>query len=159
MSMELFKHLTGTDIVHVPYKGAGPAMTALIAGEVDMVLAAVGAALPHVKAERLRAIAIGGEQRVAALADVPTFSESGIRLSASSWYGVVVPRQTPASIVTKLHETLTSVLKAPAMHTRLTEQGFHVNASSPQEFSALIREELAVWRKVIDATGLKGKTP
>ena len=154
---ELLKHITGTQIVHVPYKGAGPGLTAVVGGEVDMMFAAVGAALPHVKAERLRAVAIGGDKRSAAVPDVATFRESGYALDASSWYGVVAPARTPRAIVTKLNETAVRVLNAPALKTHLTSQGFELVASEPEAFGKLIREELATWRKVIEAAGLKGK--
>ncbi|HYC49256.1 MAG TPA: tripartite tricarboxylate transporter substrate binding protein [Burkholderiales bacterium] len=156
MTMELFKHISGTDIVHVPYKGAGPGLTALIAGETDMMLAAVGAALPHVKADRLRAIAVGGDKRAASLPELPTFRESGYAIDASSWYGLVAPRSTPRAVLSKLHDTVVRVLNAPTLNTQLTNQGFNVAASDPAQFGKLIREELATWGKVIDAAGLKG---
>jgi tripartite-type tricarboxylate transporter receptor subunit TctC len=158
MSMELLKHITGTDILHVPYKGAGPGLTAVVAGEVNMMFAAVAAALPHMKADRLRALAIGGDKRSALLPDLPTLSESGYRVSASSWYGVVAPGNTPRSIVSKLHDTLARILNETPMKTRLTDQAFEVNASTPEAFASLLREELATWRKVIAAAGLKGRT-
>ncbi len=157
MSMELLKHTTGTDMVHVPYKGAGPGLTAVMAGEVNMMFAAVAAALPHMKADRLRALAIGGEARSPLLPDVPTLAESGYRVSATSWYGVVAPRNTPRSIVAKLHGSFVRVLGEPAMKKRLTDLAFEVNASTPDEFARMIREELALWRKVIASAGLKGK--
>ena len=158
MSMELLKHITGTDMVHVPYKGAGPGLTAVVAGEVNMMFAAVAAALPHMKAERLRALAIGGDTRSPLLPELPTLSESGYRVSASSWYGVVAPRSTPRAVVAKLHDTLVRVLTEPAMNKRLSDLAFGVSASTPDAFARLIREELALWRKVIAAAGLKGKT-
>jgi tripartite-type tricarboxylate transporter receptor subunit TctC len=158
MSLELLKHITGTDILHVPYKGAGPGLTAVIAGEVNMMFAAVAAALPHMKSDRLRPLAIGGDKRSALLPDLPTLSESGYRVSASSWYGVVAPRNTPRSIVSKLHDTLARTLNEPTMKTRLTDLAFEVNASTPEDFASLLREELATWRKVIAAAGLKGSS-
>jgi tripartite-type tricarboxylate transporter receptor subunit TctC len=158
MSLELLKHITGTDILHVPYKGAGPGLTAVIAGEVNMMFAAVAAALPHMKSDRLRALAIGGDKRSALLPDLPTLNESGYRVSASSWYGVVAPRNTPRSIVSKLHDTLARTLNEPTMKTRLTDLVFEVNASTPEDFASLLREELATWRKVIAAAGLKGSS-
>jgi tripartite-type tricarboxylate transporter receptor subunit TctC len=157
MAMELLKHITAIDVIHVPYKGAGPGMTALVAGEVSMMFASVGAALPHVKAERLRALAIGGDQRSAVLPDLPTLHESGYGVSATSWYGVLVPGQTPRSVISRVHDTLVVVLEAPATRTRLTQLGFDVNASTAQAFAKVIREELGLWRNVIATAGLKGK--
>lgn len=155
MSMELLKHIAGVDMVHVPYKGAGPGMTGLVGGEVDMMFAGVGAALPHVNAKRLRAIGIGGEKRSPSLPGLPTLIESGYRVTASSWYGVVAPAATPAAIVETLHGSLVRVLNGAPTNARLTELGFEVNASTPAEFAALIRDELALWGKVIAAANLK----
>ena len=157
MAMELFKLVAGIDMVHVPYKGAGPGMTALIAGEVAVMFASVGAAIPHVNAGKLRAIAIGGSRRVAALPDVPTIKESGFSFDAASWYGIVGPRNLPQPIVKRLHETLTATLDAPGMHQRLTDLGFEVDASTPAQLAEHLRNETVVWNKVIDATGLRKK--
>jgi tripartite-type tricarboxylate transporter receptor subunit TctC len=121
-----------------------------------MMFAAVAAALPHMKADRLRALAIGGDKRSALLPDLPTLNESGYRVSASGWYGVVAPRHTPRSIVSKLHDTIARILNEPTMKTRLTDLAFEVNASTPEAFASLLREELATWRKVIATAGLKG---
>ena len=157
MVMELLKHITATEIVHVPYKGAGPGLTAVVAGEVDMMFVSIGAALPHVKAERLRAVAIGGDKRNAALPDIATFRETGFAIDATSWYGLVAPSRTPRAIVVKLHDTAARALNAPALKTHLTNQGFDVVASESDAFGKMIREELATWRKVIEAAGLKGR--
>ena len=155
MAMELFRQVAGIDLVHVPYKGAGPGMTAALASEVDAIFAAIPAALPHLSSGKLRAVAVGGAQRSPLLPDVPTIRESGYPVDASSWYGMLAPRATPASIVGRLHATLVGTLNAPAMRTRLQDMGFEVNASSPQEFAAHLRAEMTTWRKVIAASGLK----
>ena len=157
MQMELFMHVTGISMAHVPYKGTGPGLTATLAAEVDTMFAAVAAALPHMKADRLRALAIGGAKRAAILPELPTFVESGYRINPTSWYGVLAPRATPKPIVALLHEKLVRVIDTPAMRSRLADMGFDVNASTPDEFAATLREEIATWRKVIDAAGLKGK--
>ena len=155
MAMELFKLVAGIDLVHVPYKGSGPGMTAVLASEVDAVFAAIPAAVPHLRADRLRAVAIGGNRRSPLLPEVPTLRESGFAVDASSWYGMLAPRATPAAIVARLHATLASTLNAPAMHSKLQEIGFEVNASSPAEFDKHLRSEMMLWRKVIGAAGLK----
>ena len=157
MAMELFKLVAAIDMVHVPYKGAGPGMTALLAAEVDSMFAAIPAALPHLKADRLRALAVGGGQRSPLLSQIPTIRESGFQFDASSWYGVLAPRNTPPAIVTKLHATLTRTLNAQAMRTQLTEIAFEINASSPEAFASHLRAEIATWGKVIAASGLRSK--
>ena len=156
LAMELLNHVTGTRMVHVPYKGAGPAMTALMSAEVDALFVALGSALPHIKTEKVRALALGGEKRSPLVPNLPTFSESGYRVNASSWYGILAPRGTPRSIVERLHATLTQTLDAPPMKTRLTDMAFEVVGSTPEAFTKLIREERAMWRGVISAAGLKG---
>jgi tripartite-type tricarboxylate transporter receptor subunit TctC len=157
MQMELLMHVTGISMVHVPYKGSGPALTALVAAEVEMLFSAVAAALPHMKTERVRALAVGGDKRAAILPEVPTFAEAGYRINPTSWYGLVAPRATPKTIVALLHEKVVRVVDTPPMRARLVDMGFDVNASTPEEFAARLREETATWRKVIDAAGLKGK--
>ena len=155
MAMELFRLVAGIDLVHVPYKGAGPGMTAVLASEVDAIFAAIPAALPHLRPEKLRAVAVGGARRSPLLPETPTIRESGYAVDASSWYGVLGPRATPAGIIARLHATLVRTMNAPPMRGRLQDMGFEVNASSPEEFAAHLRAEMATWRKVIAASGLK----
>ena len=157
LAMELLNHITGTRMVHVPYKGAGPALTALMAAEVDAQFVALGSALPHIKTEKVRALALGGEKRYPLLPNLPTISESGYRFNSSSWYGILAPRNTPRALVGRLHATLTQTLETPQMKIRLTDMAFEVIGSTPDEFAKLIREEMATWRNVISAAGLKGK--
>ncbi|MGZ5091720.1 MAG: tripartite tricarboxylate transporter substrate-binding protein, partial [Burkholderiales bacterium] len=157
LAMELLNHVTGTQMVHVPYKGAGPGLTALMAGEVDAMFVALGSVLPHIKTEKVRALALGGEKRYSLLPNLPTISESGYRFNSSSWYGILAPRNTPRTVVGRLHGTLTQTLEAPQMRTRLTDMAFETIGSTPEEFARLIREETATWRKVISVAGLKAK--
>ena len=155
MAMELFRLVAGIELVHVPYKGAGPGMTAVLASEVDAIFAAIPAALPHLRPEKLRAVAVGGASRSPLLPEVPTIRESGFAVDASSWYGMLGPRATPAQIIARLHSTLARTMQAPAMRSRLLDIGFEINASSPAEFAAHLRSEMTTWRKVIAAAGLK----
>ena len=155
MAMELLKVVAGIDLVHVPYKGAGPAMTATLAAEVDATFAAIPAAMPHLRAEKLRGLAVGGARRSSLLPDLPTIRESGYAVDATSWYGMLAPRAVPAPVLARLHSTLTATLNAPAMRKRLVDIGFEVNASSPEEFMSHLRAEMATWRKVIAASGLR----
>ena len=157
MAMELFKLVAGISMVHVPYKGAGPGMAALLGGEVDAIFAAIPAALPHLKSNRLRALAVGGMRRSPLMSEVPTVRESGFQFDVSSWYGVLAPKSTPRGIVARLHATLAQTLNAPAMHRRLDEIAFEIIASSPAEFASHLRAEAATWGKVITAAGLKTK--
>lgn len=155
MSMELFKLVAGFDMVHVPYKGAGPGMTALLAGEVSTMFAGVPAALGHVKAQKLRAIAVGARRRMPHLPEVPTVEESGYRFDASSWYGLLAPRGTPPAIVQRLHTTLVQTLKLPDVMSRLDEVAFELKATTPRQFQDLLREEKATWSEVIKAARLR----
>jgi tripartite-type tricarboxylate transporter receptor subunit TctC len=157
MAMELFKLVAGMDVLHVPYKGAGPAMTAIIAGEVHATFQAIPAAAPHIKAGRLRALGVGGAQRSALLPDVSTVGEAGFQFDAGSWYGMLAPKNTPRAIVTKLNKTLVETLTAPPMRARLTEIAFDVKASSPEGFTTHLRQEKVTWSKVVAAVGLRGK--
>jgi len=132
-------------------------MTGLMAGEVNALFVALGSALPYIKTEKVRALALGGEKRSPLMPNLPTITESGYRVNASSWYGVLVPRATPGAVVKRLHATLTQTLEAPQMKTRLADMAFELIASTPDEFGKQIREEIATWRKVIVAAGLRGK--
>ena len=157
MAGELFNQAAGVRILHVPYKGAAPAMTALMAGEVDMMFNGLSAALPAVKSGKVRALAVGGDKRSALMPELPTVSESGFQFNTSGWYGVVAPKATPQNIVSKLNATLLQALKTPQTKARLTELAVEVIGSTPEEFSSRLRAEIATWGKVIKAAGLKGK--
>ena len=157
MAGELFNQAAGVRIVHVPYKGAAPAMTALMAGEVDLMFNGLSAALPAVKSGKVRALAVGGDKRSALMPGLPTISESGFQFNTSGWYGVVAPKATPQSVVSKLNATLLQALKAPQTKARLTDLAVEEIGSTPEEFSSRLRAEIATWGKVIKAAGLKGK--
>ena len=154
LAAEQLKRMAGIDMVHVPYKGAGPGMAALLAAEVDAMFAAIPAALPHLKSDRLRALAVGGGQRSPLLSGIPTITESGFQFDATSWYGVLAPLNTPPAIVAQLHATLARTLNAQAMRAQLTEIAFEINASTPEAFARHLRAEIATWSKVIAASGL-----
>ena len=157
MAGELFNITTGVKITHVPYKGAGPGMTALLAGEVDMMFNGLSAALPQVKGGRLRAIALGGEKRSALMPELPTIAESGYQFNTSGWYGPMVAKDTPRAIIMKLNSTLLQALKQPQVRDRLNDIAVEAIGSTPEEYTALLRRELATWGRVVEATGLKGK--
>ena len=159
LAMELFKLAAGVDVVHLPYKGTGPALTAVLGGEAQMIISALLAALPHVKSGKLRALAVTSTTRSTAVPDLPTASESGLpRFETSSWHGVLVPAKTPRAIITQLHAVLVKTLNAPDVRERLTTQGLNVVASTPQEFAAHIKSETAKYARVIKAAGIKAET-
>jgi tripartite-type tricarboxylate transporter receptor subunit TctC len=156
---ELLKTTAGIDIVHVPYKGAGPGMTALLAKEVDIMFNGVAPAIPHVKAGRLKGLAVGGTKRSPLLPDVPTVAEaSGLNFNTTGWYGVLAPARTPRPIVRQLHAATVKTLASPAVKDAYARQGVEPIGSTPEEFAKWIREEWSKWEKVIRTAGLKGGT-
>jgi tripartite-type tricarboxylate transporter receptor subunit TctC len=155
MTGEIFKHATGTNIVHVPYKGTGPALTDLIAGRVDLIFSTMPPVLPHIKTGKLRALAVTTAKRAAAAPDVPTVAESGVAgFEVSNWQGIVAPIKTPRAIVTKLHRDLTATLKLPGMPEALAAQGLEPAGGTPAEFAALIRKEIDRYTQVVKAAGI-----
>ena len=156
MSGELFKLMTGTDIVHVPYKGSGPAITDLMAGHVSVMWDNLPASMPYIKAGRLRAIAITSAQRYPAFPDLPTVAESGVPgYEASAWFGVVVPAATPREVIVRLNNEINRAVNLPDMKERFAQQGAIPAPGSPEDFAAWIRAEIAKWRKVIKASGAR----
>ena len=155
MAGELFNVAAGVKITHVPYKGAGPGMTALLAGEVDMMVNGLSAALPQVKAGRLRALAVGGDKRSALLPDLPTVAESGLQFNTSGWYGLLGPAGLPRALVTRLRNDTLRALAAPETKERLSALAVETIGSTPEEFAALLKQEYAQWGKVVKAAGIK----
>jgi len=153
---ELFRVLAGAEIVHVPYKGAGPAMLDVLSGQVQLYFATLPAALPHVKSGKLAAVAVTSARRSPALSDLPTVAESGVPgYEASTWYGVLAPARTPAAAVERLHGDIVRILAQPEFRERLQAQGFDPVGSSPEEFRAFIRSEIAKWGKVVRDAGIR----
>jgi tripartite-type tricarboxylate transporter receptor subunit TctC len=155
---ELFENMTKVDMVHVPYKGGGPAMTDLIAGHVEIFVAVISTAVPQVKAGKARALAVTGAKRAEALPDVPTVAESGLKgYEATNWYGLVVPSATPKPIIDRLNEATVKILNMPDIRKSLLDRGIDAAPSSPEEFAAYIRRENEKWVKVIKAVGIKAE--
>jgi tripartite-type tricarboxylate transporter receptor subunit TctC len=153
---ELFKLRTGTNVVHVPYKGSAPSLTALLGGEVEMTFANIPAISSHVKAKRLRALANAGTKRAEQMPDVPTLKESGINgVEVVVWYGVLAPAATPREIVTTLAASIAKIAHAPEMRRRLLDQGAEPVGNSPEQFSKLMREEVTRWSEVVKVSGAK----
>ena len=155
LAAEQFKLLAGIDIVHVPYKGGGPAITDLLGGQVQLSFIATSVTVPYVRANRLRAIALSGTQRSAALPNVPTTAESGFpQLDTGSWVGFLAPAGTPAAIVSRLSSEVANILKDPDIRGKLTEQGMDIVGSTPAQFGAFIRSEHDKWGKLIKDANL-----
>ena len=155
LSGELFKTLTGTDIVHIPYKGTSPALTALIGGEVQLSYANIPAIQAHVKSGRLRPLATTGSKRASLMPDVPTMRESGVDMDVVVWYGVLAPAATPREIVNKLAASIEKAAHSPDIRQRLLEQGAEPVGNTPEEFSRLLRTEVTTWAAVVKASGAK----
>jgi len=155
MSAELFKSMTGTDIVHVPYKGSGPAMPDLMSGRVHMMFENAPGAVPHIKAGKLRALGQTGLKRSSALPDVPTIAESGVPgYESLSWSGIAVAAGTPKPIVEKLNRDLNAVLAMPDMRQKLAEQGAETIGGPPEAFAKHIAAEREKWSRVIKTANI-----
>lgn len=155
---ELLKLRTGTNIVHVPYKGSAPSLTALIAGDVDLSFANVPAILQHVKSGRLRPLASTGTRRSELMPDVPTMREAGLTgVEMTVWYGVLAPAATPRDIVNTLSEAIAKAARSPDIKQRLLDQGAEPVGSTSAEFDKILREEVAKWTEVIRASGIRAE--
>jgi tripartite-type tricarboxylate transporter receptor subunit TctC len=153
---ELFQMLTGAKLSHVPYKGAGPAMVDLIGGQVDLLFDQASSTVPNVRSSKIRALAVTARARQAALPDTPTFAEAGVRdFEMDNFTGLVAPAGVPADAVAKLHAAALKALATPAVRERFASLGVQAVGSSPEQFAATIREDLARWAKVIKSAGIK----
>jgi tripartite-type tricarboxylate transporter receptor subunit TctC len=153
---ELFRNAAGLQIVHVPYKGTGPALTALVSGQVQMMIASLAPALPHVKSGRLRGLAVSSRERSRILPEMPTIAESGYPgFEMVSWHSILAPAKTPQPIITRLHAELVKVLAQPDVKERFASMGLDTVGSTPQALAQHIRSETARFAKVIAAAGIK----
>ena len=152
LSGEVFRAAAGIDIVHVPYKGAGPAMTGLISGESQIMMATTPVALPQMKANRLRALAISSRQRSPLAPDLPTIEEAGFPgFETDTWYGFIAPAGMAASVVKRINADTARILELPEMKTALAQQGAQPAGGSPEEFRRFIRSEIEKWGRAIHA--------
>jgi tripartite-type tricarboxylate transporter receptor subunit TctC len=158
LSIELFNLMAGVKLVHVPYKGGGPAMADLVGGQVNLIFATTASAIPHLKSGRIKGIAVTTAKRSALLPDMPTISEAGLDgFDANNWYGLVVPAKTPRAIIEQLNAEVTKVLNMPDVKTTLFNQGLDPAPGTPEQFGAYIRSERAKWAKVIKESGAKAE--
>jgi tripartite-type tricarboxylate transporter receptor subunit TctC len=156
LAAELLKSMAGIDMLHVPYKGAGPALPDLIAGQVQLMFATYSASGQHVRAARLRALAVTTAKRSSALPDLPTIAESGVAgYDSSVWYGLLAPAKTPAPIIARLNGELIRVLNAPDVRDRIRPEAIEPIGSTPEFFAGYIRSELAKWAQVVKGSGAK----
>jgi len=155
LTMEMFKSVAGIDIVHVPYKGSAPAVADLIAGQVQTMIDGLPSALPHVKAGKLRALAVTSAKRSRAAPELPTIAESYAGFSADAWSGLFAPKGTPKAIVDKLALETQQILKLPETQKRLGELGAEPVGSTPAEYSQFVQREIDKWARVVKASGAR----
>ena len=157
LSVEMLKWMAGIDLVHIPYKGAGPAVTALLAGEVPLMCTSPLPTLPHIKSGKLRALAMTGRARSRALPEVPTVAESGLTgFQSSLWYALLAPVGTPAAVIQRLNREVARIVRLPAVSEQLLAQGAEPIANSPQELAVFLRGDIERWKKVVKEAGFSG---
>ncbi len=156
LAAELFKRMADVRMVHVPYKGSTPAINDVISGQVQLTFTGIPSVITQIKAGRLRPLAITSGARAAALPDVPTIKESGVPgYDVSPWFGVLMPARTPPALVTRVNSEIVKVLRMPAIRERFAAEGVEPVGSTPAQFAAHIKSELAKWGKVIKDAGIR----
>jgi tripartite-type tricarboxylate transporter receptor subunit TctC len=155
---ELFKRQAGVDIVHVPFKGGGPAMMDVIAGNTQVAIGSLAQMVPQIKAGRLRALGVGSPARIAALPDVPTISEAGVPgYDATNWWGIMAPAGTPRPVIERLHKELSVIVASAETRKRFEAEGADALQMSPEEFGRFIATETAKWGRVVKESGIKAE--
>lgn len=158
LAAEMLKAATGADIVHVPYKGTAPAVTDMIAGQIDMMLADFATVEPFAKAGKLRLLALAGSRHIALAPELPTIAEAGIKGYAMDvWFGIVVPGGTPRDIVAKLNAAIVNALKAPDVKQRFSGLGYEAIGDTPEQFAATIKADIEKFGRVIKSAGIKAE--
>jgi tripartite-type tricarboxylate transporter receptor subunit TctC len=155
LALELFNLQAGTNITHVPYKGGGPAMVDLIAGNINLIFATAASAVSHIKSGRIKPLAVTTGKRSGLVPDLPTVAEAGLKdFEANNWYGILAPAKTPQPIIDRLNKEIVAVLNSPDIKAFLFKQGLDVAPSTPEAFAAYIRSEKNKWEKVVKAAKL-----
>ena len=158
LATELFADMAGIKMIHIPYKGTGPALTDTMAGQVQMLFGSVGATLPQMSSGRLRAIAVTTAKRIAAAPDVPTIAESGVKgYEVILWHGLIAPKALPKPILDRVNGELNKALKTKEMLDRLAGDGVSAAGGTPEQFAALIKKDIEVWRAVVKKAGVKAE--
>ena len=156
MSAEMFKMITGVDIIHVPYKGSGPALTDLVGGQVSVMWDNLPSSISFIKSGKLRALAVTSATRFPELPDVPTMQEAGVPgFEATAWFGIVAPKGTPKEIITRINSEVNRALETPEVKEKMLRQGAVATPRTPEQFGEFIRNEVAKWSKVVKASGAK----
>ena len=156
LAMELFNHTTGVKMVHVPFKGQGPALSDVLGGHTSIMMGNLLSALPHAKSGRLRAFGVSSAKRASVAPDIPTLAEAGVRgFEVVQWFGVLAPAGTPNEIVARVHAGVVRVLQDPAVRERFVSDGAEPVGGTPEQFAAVIRADLNKWGKVIRDAGIR----
>jgi len=156
LSGELFKSLTGTDLLHIPFKGSAPAATALLGGEVDLSFDTLTILAPQIKAGKIKGLIVSSKERSPLIPNVPTATEVGLpQFDVSSWFGIVVPAATPKEIVHRLNHELVRIAKLPEVRERLLAQGLDASYTTPEAFAKSIKDDSARWGKIVQSSGAK----
>jgi tripartite-type tricarboxylate transporter receptor subunit TctC len=153
---EIFKSMSGVKMVHVPYRGASPALVDVVAGHIEIYFGAMVSTLPHAKSGRVRALGVTSLKRVAAVPEIPTISEQGLKgFETGSWFGVAVPTGTSRDIVTRLHKETVRIIALPEIRDRMSAEGADFVGDTPEQFTAFIKSEIEKWGKAVKASGAK----
>lgn len=153
--MERFKHSAGIDIVHVPFKGAGPLVQAVLSGEVSLAIEGAPMLIPHVKSGKLKALAVTGDRRLVLLPQVPTFGEAGVPGMGLSWVGLIAPAGTPSAAIARLNQEAVRILSRDDVRNTFADAGRTIIGNSPEDFERLVRRDLSEWREVVRSIGLR----
>jgi tripartite-type tricarboxylate transporter receptor subunit TctC len=158
LAMELFKITAGVDLLHVPFRGAGPAVIDVIGGHTKAINATISTLSPHIRGGKLRAIGVSGKKRSAVLPDVPTIEEGGVPgYDAGNWIGIAAPAGTPEPIVARLHKEISAMLDLPDIQKQIASDGSEILRMSPSEFAKYMDDEMAKWGKVVKTAGIKAQ--
>jgi len=156
LAAEIFKSMTGVKMIHVPYRGASPALIDVVAGHIEIYFGAMVSTIPHVKSGRLRGLGVTSLKRVAAAGDLQTLDEQGLKgFETGSWFGMAVPTGTPRDIIAKLHAESIKAIAAPDIRDRMSAEGAEFVGDTPEQFTAFIKSEIAKWAKAVKASGAK----
>jgi tripartite-type tricarboxylate transporter receptor subunit TctC len=157
LAVALFEDMAGVKGTLIPYKGGGPALIDTVAGQVQMMIAPLTSALVHVKANRLRALGSSGAKRSSMLPELPTIAEAGVPgYEYTTWYGMLAPAATPRPIIAKLNQNIAKALGSADLRDKLGQQGLEIDADTPEQFSAMLRQEVARWTRIIKAAKIQG---